>query len=75
MGSTPLIDYSLRLDQRYWCDRNGLFLLEKALRRLEELAAWSGAVPADYRMEVTKAKSELEWFIGNELYEAGDNMP
>ena len=52
-----------RENKLYICDSSGVSLVERALERLQELSGKQDS------LQLQMAINDLEWFLGNELYE------
>jgi len=58
-------------DRKYWCDEQGLTLISEALIGIEGALSWSGAVPKEYRAELSEVKGKLERFLSNGIFSDG----
>jgi len=58
---------SSELDKEYKCDKNGLGLVEDALKWLVDIRD-NQDVPPKTKYAVLRSIHDLEWFLENEIY-------
>ena len=55
------------MNKHYYCDENGLSLLENALEYIESQNLKD--LDPKVRLVLLKVKHNLNWFLGNEIYD------
>jgi hypothetical protein len=59
------------LDKEYFCDENGLGLLEEALSLLEKVRE-KRVLDREVMYAINRSAHNLMWFLGNEIREVKD---